>query len=185
MTDHPRRHADPDPDLDHVQATETVHHERHGRRRERGVRQLNLTSMLDVCFQLLIFFILTANFALNEGVLPADLPQGNPPHPVDVPPPEEPLKIVLSLNETDPTKPRLQVWLETVGVIDDPNPLEALYGKLNSWRWDEKTNPSAAYDADNPILIKPQGDVDWGYVVGAFNAVLRAKYTNVSFAPAG
>lgn len=180
MTEHPRHHADPTADLGHVQATETVHHERHGRRRERGVRQLNLTSMLDVCFQLLIFFILTANFALNEGVLPADLPQGNPPNPVDVPPPEEPLKIVL--RPAGANHAGVAVWLETVGDIED---FEALYGKLRSWRFDEKTNASGIYDADNPILIKPEGDVGWGHVVGAFNAVLRAKYTNVSFAPAG
>ncbi len=181
MSEIKHQHADP-ADLAHVRATETVHHRRHGRRPQRGVRQLNLTSMLDVCFQLLIFFILTANFAMNEGVLPADLPQGNPPDPVDVPPPEEPLKIVLLPAGGDGEG--VSVWLESVE-IKEPEPLDTLYLRLKTMRWDEKTNPTGTYEADNPILIKPEGEVRWGHVVGAFNAVLRAKYTNVSFAPAG
>jgi len=57
---------------------QTVHHI--SRRKKQGVAparmQLNLTSMIDVIFQLLIYFVVTANFMLDEGVLVAKMPQG-------------------------------------------------------------------------------------------------------------
>ena len=163
--------------LENVEQTETVHHESKAKRKPSGkIQQLNITSMLDVTFQLLIFFILTANFAVDEGVLPADLPAGTPPVPTEsTPPPDEPITIkVNSLGEDGAT-----LWVKNESI---PNgDFQELYTKLQSWRFDPKTNPQGYYKADNPIIIAPSQTVKWTHVVNAFNAVIRAKYTNVSF----
>jgi biopolymer transport protein ExbD len=165
-------------DLHQVEQTETVHHTRK-RTTERGVRVLNLTAMLDVCFQLLIFFILTANFAIDEGMLPADLPQGVPDKPTAVvEPPPDPLVIRLSM-----IGDRCAIWARGRSFTDGD--FEKLFDLLNGSRYDPVNNPGGIYEADNPIVIKPDGGVEWGYVVAAFNAVLGAQYTDVSFAPSG
>jgi len=182
-TEHTKRGQGEQTDLSNVEGTDTVHHESSARKREpeRGVRQLNLTSMLDVTFQLLIFFVLTANFAMNEGVLAADLPQGVPPEPTDPqPPPDEPLIIVLRPVGTE----SVSLWIQRGPSIPEGD-FQRLYEILNGWRYDKEQNPNGMYEADNPIVIKPMPKVRWEHVVGAFNTVIRAQYTNVSFAQAG
>lgn len=180
MADVKHRQAGSHEDLRNVQETETVHHEPKSRKPKGGVRQLNLTSMLDVCFQLLIFFVLTANFAIDESVLPANLPQGTPPVPTESPPPEEPLKIVLRKVGTE----GVSIWLERSESIADGD-FDRLYEKLNGWRYDPQTNPNGQFESDNPIIIKPMTDVRWEHVVAAFHCAVRAKFENVSFAHGG
>src|SRR5687767_1852954 len=63
------------------------------------VAALNITSMMDLVLNLLLFFVLTANFSISEGVIPATLPTGpggdGPPVNLDNPtaPPENPIII--------------------------------------------------------------------------------------------
>lgn len=143
--------------------------------KERGIRQLNLTSMLDVTFQLLIFFILTANFAVDEGVLAADLPQGKAAE--ETPElPDDPVRIVVR-----------SVGVDEAGIVIQNGPpitdgdFDELYRVLEGMRLDA----GGSLKPDNPIIILPSPQVEWRHVVSAFNAVVRAEYTNVSFAQSG
>ncbi len=165
-------------DFANIEATETVHHEAQVKKRapERGVKQLNLTSMLDVTFQLLIFFVLTANFAMDEGVLAADLPQGVPETPTESEPPDPPVIVRLQPVGVD------DVRITVDGVNASITDFRELYAALNEARYDPQSNPNGIYEDDNPIVIKPMSDVRWEHVVNAFNSVIRAKYTNISFA---
>ena len=170
-------------DLSHIEATETVHHEsaRSKKPKETGVRQLNLTSMLDVCFQLLIFFILTANFAIDEGVLPADLPQGVPPEPNQIqPPPDDP--VIIRLTPID-AEGNVSIWISNASPIPNPD-FAKLYDNLAGRQYNPQTGTGQLLP-ENPIIIQPSPRVRWEHVVSAFNAVIRAKYTTVSFAQAG
>jgi hypothetical protein len=40
------------------------------------------------------------------------------------------------------------------------------------------------YEPDHPIIIEPSSRTRWEHVVDALNAAARARYTNVTFAPA-
>ena len=77
-----------------------------------------------------------------------------------------------------------QTVIQIEGAPVAPANFEDLVQKLKGWRFDA-ANPSGVYKPDNPILIKPDRNVPWKAVVEAFNAVIRARYTNVGFAPAG
>jgi biopolymer transport protein ExbD len=169
-----RPKADP-ASLTSVEGTETTHHEKR-KKPKQGVAQLNLTSMMDVCFQLLIFFVLTASFAMGEGILPADLPTGESARSTDDPePPDQPINIVLrSLGGQD-----VSIVLE--GAAAAPANFEELFKTLKSVQ-NSPSNPTAPYNADDPVIIKPDATVPWGHVVNAFNSAIRARYTNVNFA---
>jgi hypothetical protein len=39
------------------------------------------------------------------------------------------------------------------------------------------------FEADHPIIIEPTGTTRWEHAMEAFNAAVRARYTNVTFAP--
>ncbi|MEM1110137.1 MAG: biopolymer transporter ExbD [Planctomycetota bacterium] len=163
----------------------TVHHHsaRQRRRKSAKVGELNLTSMIDVIFQLLIFFVVTANFMVDEGVLSAKLPQGTGTPTASTELPRE--KIVIRL-AADPSDDAL-VSIER-GAPDRPiryTGFGELAADLDRLRFDpESPSAEGIYDADNPVLIEPTGSVRWQHVVNAFNAAVTAKYTNVSFAPA-
>ena len=174
----PSSPADPAPD----QVAETIHHTsaRERRREPRPIGQLNLTAMLDVTFLLLIFFILTASFAPNEGVLEADLPTG----PANAEPaavPDQPINIVLvSLGQGPVGGQSVRIEIQT-GTSMTVASFEELYQQLKAMQWD---GGQGAFKADNPIIIKPGADVAWDDVISAFNAAIRAKYTAINFARA-
>jgi biopolymer transport protein ExbD len=157
-----------------VQQTDTVHHDAGKKHKaERGAPQLNITSMLDVCFQLLIFFILTTNFAVGEGILPADLPVGQG-KASSAKPPEQPITITLNALGDDAVSIQIEGYTAT-------NNFAELFKSLQTLQ-NSPQNPTGPYNADDPVIIKPQPIVAWHHVVNCFNAAVRAKYTNVSFA---
>ncbi len=159
-----------------------VHHEsvraRRGRREVR-IGQLNLTPMIDVIFQLLIFFVITAGFMVNEGVLSAKLPQGpgTPADPMQLPPQEIIIRITSGEGETDVV---INTGTDEAPVLYDS--FGQLAAELDRLRVDPEIGQLGLYDADNPIVIQPNGYARWQHVVNAFNAVVTARYTNVRFA---
>lgn len=136
--------------------------------------QLNLTSMIDVIFQLLIYFVITANFTMDEGVLTARLPQeGNAPQEQTLTPPNPPLFITIASAGVADYRLQLEGFPET------PNNFVGLYELLRSLA------VAGTFDPEKkPIVIKPDAQVRWQHVVNAFNAAIGARYKNVSFATA-
>jgi biopolymer transport protein ExbD len=150
------------------------------------VAALNITSMMDLVLNLLLFFVLTASFAASEGILPAKLPTGGGGGGA----PAE-----IALEESSPEIP-VVVTLVFSGRADQPAVIqvegspdaitsyEELYQKLRTWQRND-TNADGIYKPDQSIVIRPGRDVKWSQVVDAFNALVRAKYTNIGFAPPG
>lgn len=142
------------------------------RRRSRigRISELKLTSMLDVTFLLLIFFILTVNFNVSEGILPADLlTEGS--GPLSAPQvPTTPVVVRLA----DAGHGVLAIQLQDEPVVH----FQQLHDKLEQWHIDQ---PGGFLASDNPIRIAPQGRVPWQSVMEAMNTVYRADYRNVQF----
>ncbi|MEM1354099.1 MAG: biopolymer transporter ExbD [Planctomycetota bacterium] len=161
-----------DPESEEDEGEEmVVHHVSQAKKRKKGVggeqMELQLTSMIDVIFQLLIYFIITANFVIDEGTIKAKLPGDS--------------AVAKKLEEKIPTN----IYIETSGdAIDyelrvDNTPVESiseLYGVLYS------RLESGRLDADDPVTIHPQGRVRWQHVVNVFNACVRADLESVAFA---
>lgn len=159
---------------DNLIEEQTIHHvsSRKKRARRAAIGQLNLTSMIDVIFLLLIYFVVTANFTFDEGVLTAKLPQGaGAPKTDDLEPPKQPLNILLTTIE--PSGVRI-----SINNVEQASSFTELYQLLIGLQ-------GSVYPPDNPVVIQPDGKVRWQHVVNAFNATVRAKYSNVSFSSGG
>lgn len=144
----------------------------------RATMQLNLTSMIDVIFQLLIYFVITASFTVDEGVLTTKLPglegETNSSAPK---PPERPLNIVISTEGHHGFRIRIE------GLNRAPADFAQLGQMLVELQYDPTRGRTAgAYKPDNPVIIKPDATARWQHVVNAFNAAIEARYSNVSFA---
>ena len=141
----------------------------HTRRKRPGSKpQLNITSMIDVIFLLLIYFVATASFAKGEGVITANLP--GPPPPEQLPA----LPIRVTVDSIGFTECRLRIKQPGGDFPQAPRNHRDLANILRQFRDHTKVNP--------PVLIQPAGAVRWQHVVNAFNAAVKAKFENVSFA---
>jgi biopolymer transport protein ExbD len=156
---------------------ETVHHQSNREKREIGVAkmQLNLTPMIDVIFLLLIYFVVTASFAANEAVLVTNLPYGGSSSKTDIP--DMPLKIHLkSVSSTG-----VQIAVAGQRVASFSQLAEVLISKQDN----PNLGRSGTFAQDDPVKIQPKGDVRWQHVVNAFNAAVKARYTNVALTAPG
>ncbi len=138
----------------------------HGRRaRPKQKMQPPLTPMIDVTFQLLIFFLLAFQLRQPEGPIPASLPGGPDDRLLPLP-----IHIVIQpVGDSD----ALYVIDRHPTPTADPN---EVYDVLQARRKSAGTNKV-------PVIIKPTEDVKWRFVVEAFNAAVRAKLENVTFGP--
>jgi len=156
-----------------------VHHKRRKRNRDdSGKMTLNLTAMIDVVFQLLIYFVVTASFAIDEGMLTTQLPTGSGTGD-SADPPKKPLNIIVRSEGTAGYRVSVQ------GFPDAPVNFKQLSEMLKGLMRDPERNLTGPYPSDNPVIIRPDGLVRWTHVVNAYNAALRAGYKQISFAKAG
>ncbi|KKM69590.1 hypothetical protein LCGC14_1449210 [marine sediment metagenome] len=141
-------------------------------REEPPAIQPPLTPMIDVTFQLLIFFLLACTFRVTEGQIEATLP--NISGPQDKPKLKiEPIKVTLSAAGVDGMGVLIEV--SGGGSVNDPLELDGVLVQLRE-----------QYKSDEvPVLIKPTGDVWWTHVVDAFNQAVRSKFKNIAFTPPG
>lgn len=153
---------------------------RPGRRRpelEPASMKLNFTSMIDVIFLLLIYFVITANFAVDEGVISAKLPAAPGLSASTAPkPPQRPLRIVVSSAGQHSYRLRID------GLAQAPPDFVALASMLTNLQHDPQRGLRGPYKDDAPVIIEPDGAVRWQHVVNTFNAAITARYRNVSFA---
>lgn len=156
-----------------VPEEDVVHHVSARKKRKKGVggesMQLQMTSMIDVVFLLLIYFVITANFTIDEGTLLATMP-GNSSQDR----PEDQLDPPINIDLTSADDGVTYAIVVNGQRIDNAT---ALAGFMTNR---VQTGQMAA---DDIVQIKPQGEVRWQHVVNVFNACVTAKLENVGFAP--
>ena len=149
---------------------------RRGRRRKAQLG-LNLTSMIDVVFLLLVYFMAVTEFKLGEEVYRLDLPQrGRAADPFELP--LDPIRIIVTSVGTDEYVLRL-----TGSLAAGPRPatFQQLFEFLSGNRRSDRA-AGGLFEADHPIIVEPTGRTSWAHAMGAFNAAVRARYTNITFA---
>ncbi len=152
---------------------------RHQRKRvARGGLQLNMTSMIDVVFLLLMYFLLATNFSLGEELFHLDMPAplgSFETDPFDLP--EQPVRITV-----DTTGPGASDYRITIGVSGlSATTFESLYRTLDDAQANDG-NPDGIFLPDTPLVIQPGSSCRWEHAVNTLNACLRAKYEQVQFA---
>ena len=139
----------------------------------RDSRQMTvqMTPMIDVVFQLLIFFICTANFQRPEEVLPTNMmAQGSLDTPVEVePPPNQPEPIVINVLQIggqvqwDIAGRRLQTLAEVHDTLNALGGVEALRKSL-------------------PIILDVNPEVPLGDVVDLYDLCRQINFEKIQFA---
>jgi biopolymer transport protein ExbD len=126
--------------------------------------------MIDVVFQLLLFFILTPSLSATEGYLTTNLPQSEGPN-AGVQKHLERIKIAMEAME--PNGENVTVTLNETQSLGDN--FDGLRAALEAFR-------AQGIPADHPVLVAPNMDVRHKWVVAAFDAAVAARFTNIQFA---
>ena len=149
------------------------------RRRVRSASSigLNLTSMIDVVFLLLVYFLVATDFTQSEEVYRLDLPERTEgltldPFELD----DEPVRIIVQGADGFDGDYRLQV--DGPGA-ESIRTFELLYDYLAARRLDGMGG--GLFADDHPLLVVPSSRTSWSHAVSAFNAAVRAGYVNISF----
>ncbi len=135
---------------------------------------LNLTPMIDVVFQLLIFFILAGKFRVPEGRLDAHLPEGGP-----------------TKGQIDKIEDiRITLRNLTGNNKDDPDVLVELgeddYRGVRILEKGDNTLVTLQKKLGNPekqgVVIVAEGEIRFHWIMKALNASARAGFEKISFA---
>ncbi|MCE5277296.1 MAG: biopolymer transporter ExbD [Planctomycetaceae bacterium] len=155
-----------------IAGEEAVHYvpPRKKRERPKAAMQPPMTPMIDVTFQLIIFFLVGFQMRETEGLIPSALPQGDIGKSAE---PEIFKKVFIRVQAQGDLKDRAVYQIkETLIQTTDPEELRVyLEGQKQSQNSDKV-----------PVVIQADGDVQWEFIVEAFNAAVRAKLKNVAFA---
>jgi biopolymer transport protein ExbD len=155
-----------------VTQAETTHYEPPRKRRKQGggKQQPPLTPMIDVTFQLLLYFLMTSSFQPDEGQIPGSLPKAGAASESPVTP------IKIALRPAGTYQELVQYHVDRLPPITRPAELlEILKGRKQAYG-----------DRDDiPVTIDVHSQVRWKYVTEAFNAASRAKFKKIAFATRG
>jgi len=151
-------------------------------RRSRAKPRLNvnLTSLIDVTFLLLIYFMVATSMSMGEEAYRMDLPdrsaagaQGDP-FSLD----QEPLRIIVT--SAGPGMDEYHLRIE--GPYPQPATFEDLFVYLRKSQINDlNAGGVMLFAVDHPIVIQPERGTRWEHAFEAFNAGARAKYTNMTF----
>lgn len=143
------------------------------RKRKAGTIGLNLTSMIDVVFLLLIYFMVATEFKTVEESFPMDVPLRQ--HGQTIALDDEPLIILVESAGAQPADIRIRLegpW-DSIGSLDDLS-LFLRSNKASGF------GRSGLFAGTHPILVKPTKNTRWEHAIAAYNTVVNAKYTNIS-----
>lgn len=146
-------------------------------RREQRSMALNVVPMLDVMFNLLIFFLMTASFRSPEALLGARVPRS----------------VGISAQATLPLVP-IRVYLEpptadgaiiirvSSSVLADATNLSVIDGFQQLFGHLSRMKNQTGVTDQTPVIIAARDRAEWDQVVCAYNAAVRAQFKQVVFA---
>ena len=139
--------------------------------------EIKMTPMIDVVFLLLLYFMLTADFAKQEDAFALDLPGQGAAEVADDPfaLPEQPILVSVRSSGDGQADYALTTDSPLVGEV---NGYDALATTLGSLRGD-------LLAPDHEMVIAPEPGTRWEHTLGAYNAVTRAGFERVRFARPG
>jgi biopolymer transport protein ExbD len=143
------------------------------RKRKAGTIGLNLTSMIDVVFLLLIYFMVATEFKIAEESFPMDIPMRQ--HGQTITLDDEPLVILVESAgaESEDIRVRLEGPWDSIATL----------AELSTFLRSNKATGfgrNGLFAQAHPILLKPTKSTRWEHAIAAYNVVVNAQYTNIS-----
>ena len=138
--------------------------------RQRTGTEIPMTPLIDVVFQLLVFFLLTASFHAVEHLLPSSV---SAPHaagagrPQETPPPEEDFDEVVVRILWSGGRPAWQINAQSLTSLAEVRDTLAAVARVKT---------------DAPVILHPDSDVPLGHVIDVYDVTRLVGFPKVRFA---
>lgn len=149
-----------------------------------GKIEMQMSAMIDIVFQLLIFFMLTLKIVAPEGDFNINMPLGAVAQSADTPPPPQELRVKIEANPDGSLK---QVYFGSRGLGNNyPQSFQALNNEIAAW-----VGSGGQVADDLEVELIPDYNLHYRYIVKALSAcrgrmVNGKQYTyieKIKFAP--
>jgi biopolymer transport protein ExbD len=143
----------------------------------------NMTPMIDVVFQLLIFFMLTMKFSEVEGRLLATLPRGHGQADTSAPPELNEVRIRVTTGQAFVERRDAGPLASTERHPNAGAANRATYRAVGSLTRDLLSSLRSSRDPSKaaPVLLDGAENVPYEHVIGIFNACQEAGIINLEF----
>ncbi len=128
-----------------------------------------LTPMIDVTFQLLLYFLLTTEFRKDEGQIPGTLPSLSGAKAA-----VKPTKIEIVLRPRGVYYEKCQYEVDGRPPVDHAEQLRNTLGDFKTIKGENAA-----------VVIRSVGTVRWMYIVEAFNAAVYNRFKKIGFGSTG
>ncbi len=151
-----------------------------GGRSTKGAPKLMMTAMIDVVFQLLIFFMVAAEFRIPEGELAAYLPPEGPAVTMPKPPPDaDEIQVSLQIAQDGASNPKVAPKVTFKRVMTGESTSETMKSlavKLKALGRDPRMGGKV------PVVIEAEPSVAYQWVIMTLDICREAKFAKVNFA---
>lgn len=137
-----------------------------------------MTPMIDVTFQLLIYFLLGTSFVLGEEIYRVDLPDRTERRERGEGTGEDPIVIRIRSQSAELNDYRVDLEGPLSTLPTDRSLAEGLRASIVS-----AENPNGLVSRRTPVVIAPSADTRWEHAVDVFDAAVKAGFNRVAFAP--
>ena len=156
---------------------------RFGKNRESGGEgKLPLTPMIDIVFQLLIFFIVSTKFRVPEGELEAYLPrdEGAPTKRTERPEDVKEIRVTLRVSQAGANNPNVPPTI----LIDNTEVKEKTGGNSMTWLRDKlkRYGRDKATLEKLPVIIEAGPELAYKWVIGTLDMCRSIGFAKVNFA---
>jgi biopolymer transport protein ExbD len=138
--------------------------------RQRTGLDIPMTPLIDVVFQLLVFFLLTASFQTAEHLLPSRVsaPQASGADALpETPPPEADFHEVVVRILWANAAPAWQISGQALASLEDVHRTLAAIARVKT---------------DAPVILHPDPEVPLGHVIDVYDVTRRVGFPSVQFA---
>jgi len=146
-----------------------------GQRKADQRSYLNLAPMMDVMFNLLIFFLVATTFQMPEGAFLARLPKSTGLQ-AQLAVPVVPIRILLQKQHGDTS-----IYVSYSATADDISQAVPVASYEELYNWLVAAQSQAGFDSDSPVILMAKDNVDWQQVMQAYNSATRAGFSRMVF----
>lgn len=133
-----------------------------------GKIEMQMSAMIDIVFQLLIFFTMTLRIVAPEGDFNINMPLGASAPDPDRPPPQE-MRVRL---EANPDGSLRQLSIGERGLGNQPQAFEALSEEIRAW-----VAASGQLADELEVELVPDYNIDFRHTIRAYSAC-RGRFVN-------
>jgi len=150
----------------------------HAASADSGAMEPNLTPLLDLVLQILMFFMVTVNFASEQGHEDVALPRSQTARPMPKSGEKDPIFLTLTITDKNTNEHRISGYVLGEGTLTGKPP-PMTQATARNWILGQYEDLKRYGEVTNAVIIRAQAEADYGQVYQLLRACSDAGFRNL------